>query len=60
VDLSAATPAVDMERCQQGCIKPARNAAFMRQWHGKRENLPATLCHPFGLGKDGIYSCTGG
>jgi hypothetical protein len=25
----------------QGCIKPARNAAFMRQPHGNCENLPA-------------------
>jgi hypothetical protein len=26
---------------EQGCIKPARNAAFMRQRHGNCENLPA-------------------
>jgi hypothetical protein len=25
----------------QGCIKPARNAAFMRQQHENREKLPA-------------------
>jgi len=25
----------------QGCIKPARSAAFMRQRHGNCENLPA-------------------
>jgi hypothetical protein len=30
----------------QGCIKPARNAAFMRQRHGNRENLPAKAGAP--------------